>query len=315
MDGVDRARGVGGAGGSGGSGGPGGPGGPGGVDTAGGVHAPADGPQHRRGAPTAATEASLSWLHEHHRGPFVCTRLTRATVRAVWRLRDSVVVEQSHDRHGNPVTAPVLVALGDADDVAVLLDEVGRRLRCRRPGFVSVEASAFTRLPAGWSYAQANRWDSMWTDEPPPRVLGEAAVEVVEDEAEVQALLDVANPGSHGRPGDPRIRTWLGLRDAKGATGGAAGDAGDAGDVVAVGALAEAPQSAVAHVRGVSTHPQHRGRGLGTAVSAALTRRGLDTISPLVTLGVYTSNTTAISIYRRLGYRHDRSFVSGPIAD
>ena len=40
---------------------------------------------------------------------------------------------------------------------------------------------------------------------------------------------------------------------------------------------------------------------------------GLQTSSPVVTLGVYTDNTAAVALYRRLGYRRDRSFVSGPL--
>ena len=51
----------------------------------------------------------------------------------------------------------------------------------------------------------------------------------------------------------------------------------------------------------------------GGSFSARLTRLGLDTVSPLVTLGVYTDNAAAISVYRRLGYHHDRSWVSGPL--
>jgi GNAT superfamily N-acetyltransferase len=261
----------------------------------------ADGSDGVNGMPSAdpaVAPESLDWLHAHHTGSFVRTRLTAATVRTVWRLRESVVVEQSHDRHGNPVDAPVLVALGEAGDVARLLAELRRRLP-RRPGFVTVDAHSYTGLPPGWRYAQANRWDSMWTESPPPRVPAEDEVGVIDDDDEVQALLDVANPDSHGRPGDPRVRSWLGTRDD--------------GGLVAVGALATVAHSGVAHLRGVSTHPDRRGRGLGTAVSAALTRRGMETVTPLVTLGVYTSNTTAISIYRRLGFHHDRSFVSGPL--
>lgn len=247
--------------------------------------------------PTTVTRAGLSWLHEHHPGPFVRNRLTEANVRSVWRLRESVVVEQSHDRYGDPVVAPVLVALGEPDDVAMLLREFGARLP--RPGFVTVEARAYTGLPRGWRYEQANRWDAMWTDTPPAPVPGEDDVVAVDDDEEVRRLLEVANPGSHGQPGDPRIRAWLGIRER--------------GELVAAGALAEAAQSGVAHVRGVSTHPGRRDRGLGTAVSAALTRLGLDSVSPLVTLGVYSWNAAAISVYQRLGYRHDRSFVSGPL--
>jgi ribosomal protein S18 acetylase RimI-like enzyme len=248
----------------------------------------------------AVTTESLEGLHRLHGGPFVRTRLTADTVGAVWRLGSSVVVEQSRDRHGKPVSAPVLMCLGEAAEMARLLSLVARRLP-ERPGFVTVEARAFTALPDGWEHEYANRWGWMWTDRQPPAVPGEDTVEVVEDADEVHALLDEANPDSHGRPGDPGIRAWLGVRDR--------------GRLVAAGALAESPHSGVAHIRGVSTLPAYRGGGLGTAVSARLTRRGLDTMSPLVTLGVYTANAAAITVYERLGFRHDRSFVSGPLRD
>lgn len=244
------------------------------------------------------TVGSVEALHERHGGPFVRTRLTEASVRAVWRLGGAVVVEQSHDRRGEPVTEPVLVCLGDPDDLSALLPQVARRLPVR-PGFVTVEAEAYAGLPAPWRHAEVNRWDWMWTDSAPAPVPHEERVEPVTDATEIDALLDAANPHSHGRPADPRIRAWLGVRDG--------------GVLVAAGALAQVPQSGATALRGVSTLPPARGRGLGAAVSAQLTRLALETAGAPVTLGVYTRNTTAVRIYRRLGFRRDRSFVSGPL--
>ena len=233
-----------------------------------------------------------------HGGPFVRHQMTTDSVRRIWRLGDAMVVDQQRDRHGQHVADPVLFCFGTADELTPLLAEVSRTLSSR-PARLSIEAHAEPALPRRWRHAQATRWDAMWTDRRPDPVPGEDEVAVVTDDGEINALLDRANPDTHGRPGDPGMRAWVGVREGA--------------ELVAVGALSTVVVTGIAHLRGVSTLPGLRGRGLGTAVSARLTRIGLDTVSPLVTLGVYTANAAAISVYRRLGYHHDRSFVSGPV--
>jgi ribosomal protein S18 acetylase RimI-like enzyme len=244
------------------------------------------------------TEASVGALHEVYDGAFVRYQLTADSVRTIWRLGDAMVVDQHRDRHGHHVAEPVLYCLGDADELGPLLRHVAQALPTR-PRRVSIEAHAADALPGQWQHDHANRWDAMWTDAAPAYAADEERVETLHDDAEVDALLDRANPHTHGRPGDPGMRAWVGIRAGP--------------ELVAVGALSTVVVSGVAHLRGVSTLPDFRGRGLGTAVSARLTRMGLETMSPVVTLGVYTDNAAAISVYRRLGYHHDRSFVSGPL--
>jgi RimJ/RimL family protein N-acetyltransferase len=65
------------------------------------------------------------------------------------------------------------------------------------------------------------------------------------------------------------------------------------------GTLAAMPEVSV--VGGVFTHPQFRGRGLAKTVTAAVARH-LSGISNLVTLYVRSNNTSAISVYRALGF-------------
>jgi ribosomal protein S18 acetylase RimI-like enzyme len=53
-----------------------------------------------------------------------------------------------------------------------------------------------------------------------------------------------------------------------------------------------------------------RGRGLGAAVTAALTRRALAAGAPVVTVDLYADNPVALRLYRRLGFTLDQQFVS-----
>jgi hypothetical protein len=192
------------------------------------------------------TEASVAELHAAYDGPFVRHQLTDDSVRGVWRLGGSMVVDQHRDRHGRHVEAPVLYCLGAAGELRPLLAAVGRRLSAA-PARVTVEAHAEAALPAPWMTVTASRWDAMWTDAAPVWVPGEQRVERLRDDREINALLDVANPDSHGRPGDPGMRAWVGVRE-------------DA-DLVACGALSQVAVSEVAHLRGVSTLPRCRRRG------------------------------------------------------
>ena len=76
-----------------------------------------------------------------------------------------------------------------------------------------------------------------------------------------------------------------------------------------MGALYRDPSGA-GHLRSVSTHPDAAGRGLGTAVSAALTRAAL-AVSGTATRGVYVDNAPALAVYDRLGFRTVVTFRSG----
>ena len=51
----------------------------------------------------------------------------------------------------------------------------------------------------------------------------------------------------------------------------------------------------------IATHPAHRGRGLGTKVTAALCKRLLLTVDA-IGLNVRTGNVPAIRAYEKLGF-------------
>ncbi|MBP2474960.1 ribosomal protein S18 acetylase RimI-like enzyme [Crossiella equi] len=108
------------------------------------------------------------------------------------------------------------------------------------------------------------------------------------DPAEIEALLAVANPDSWVWPGDGAARRWAAVRvDDK---------------LAAVAAdVWSAPE--VGFLGGVGTHPGHRGTGLGGAVCAFLTRE-LVAGHGAAALVVGGSNTAAVRLYERLGYRY-----------
>lgn len=68
----------------------------------------------------------------------------------------------------------------------------------------------------------------------------------------------------------------------------------------------------VAVVGNVFTHPRHRGRGYGAAVTSAVTLHLLEHC-PLVVLTVEAGNDAAVSIYRRLGYKVECALHETPL--
>ncbi|MBQ1028296.1 GNAT family N-acetyltransferase [Micromonospora sp. C95] len=141
--------------------------------------------------------------------------------------------------------------------------------------------------PIGSAVAGYEDWDFLWTTDAPPAQPGEErVVRLTEaDHPALTALIDEAFPTSTARPGSPQVRGWYGIRD------------GDR--LVACGA--DRTRGEVGFLAGLTVAPQHRGRGLGAALTAGMTRALLDRYE-MVALGVYPSNLAAIRLYRRLGY-------------
>jgi len=71
------------------------------------------------------------------------------------------------------------------------------------------------------------------------------------------------------------------------------------------------PASGVVRIGPVYTPPEHRRRGYGGAVTAAVTRAALDAGARAVVLFTDLANPTSNSVYQRLGYRpvHDRVII------
>jgi ribosomal protein S18 acetylase RimI-like enzyme len=226
-----------------------------------------------------------------HRDLFLRWQVNPAGIARIDRNDDAFVVEQSIDHHGRRAPPPVLLCMGSTDALQPLLADVLHGLG-HVPHRVTIEEHAAHLLPARVRWERRQTWDWMWTTDQPTAQPGEEAVVEVDDDVEINALLDVANPESHGRPDG--AHRWLGVRGGDGA-------------LLATGAVVTLATE-VGHLRGISTVPSARRRGIGTALSARLTRLGLE--RGVCTLGVYTDNAVALGIYRRLGFVRANTFTS-----
>ena len=190
-------------------------------------------------------------------------------------------------------TVTVLTGFGPAADQVRLLAELAGEIDPPRRLTLTAPADV---VPDRWRLEDVKHWHWMLTSTQPVERVPDAVV--VDDPTEIDALLDVAAPDSHARPGTPGIEAWLGLRE------------GDA--LVAVGAVIRNPDGS-GHLRAVTVAPDARGRGLGRSLSVALTRQALRGPG-IASLGVYADNEPALRIYRGLGYEVVHEFTSGRVS-
>lgn len=194
-----------------------------------------------------------------------------------------------------------LTAIGPRDAVELLLRGLrsGGLDRQFPHESVSLPQSAADLLP--WVLAGPSAggdWDWMWTTTAPPVFPGEAHLVDLDDEADadgIRALMARGNPRSHGHPGEGVTDRWLGLRD-------------DAGRPVACAAL-HRNTAGNPHLSGITVAPELRGRGLGLALTAALTRQAVES-DGVCTLGMFSDNTVGRRLYRGLGYRTAQVWAS-----
>lgn len=189
---------------------------------------------------------------------------------------------------------PVVVGVGE---VAGLLAEVAGEL----PDDASFSMSSPPRLPPRLRVVRQTHWELRWTRDPLPGQPHETLVEAAQN-GEVAALIAVAYPDAEARPGSPDVRGWVGIRDVA-----AAGGSGMSG---LAACAADTSGRHTGRISAVMTAPAARGRGLGAAVTAALTRRLLAEFG-LVVLGVYLDNAAARRLYRRIGYGGAQVVTSG----
>jgi len=82
--------------------------------------------------------------------------------------------------------------------------------------------------------------------------------------------------------------------------------------VAAAGTHLVSPTYGVAAVGNIFTHPDHRGRGYGTATTSGVVTALLQDSIRDVILNVSQGNTTATRIYERLGFQRYCPYFEGP---
>jgi ribosomal protein S18 acetylase RimI-like enzyme len=185
---------------------------------------------------------------------------------------------------------PAAWALGDADPAARLFARMAAGGELDGVAHVHLPRHPHARLArvlAGLPIAGQDDWDFRWSRRTPPARPGEDRVELLgpPDEARVADLLDRAHTGSTARPGHPRVLAWYGIR------------AGDR--LLACGS--DCSRGGIGFLAGLTVDTDVRGRGLGAALTAAMTRL-LFSRYGCVGLGVMSDNDLAIGLYIRLGF-------------
>ena len=105
------------------------------------------------------------------------------------------------------------------------------------------------------------------------------------DVPEMIKLVELTKPGPFS-PGTIEMGRYIGIRIY--------------GELVAMGGERMKPEGYV-EISGICTHPAHRGKGYGTAITGILSNSILEQ-GETPFLHVFTQNTPAIRLYKELGY-------------
>ncbi|MGN9778948.1 GNAT family N-acetyltransferase [Micromonospora sp. H33] len=187
-----------------------------------------------------------------------------------------------------PATLLAFAAPARVAELAALLGELAPVLPARlyahlSPGLEPALAGTFTVETSGGHLKMA------LTD--PVRLAAVPPAGAVLGAADLPALRRLYAEAYPGNWFDPRMLgtgQYVGVRDG--------------GDLVSVaGVHVWSPRYRVAAIGNVTTHPRARGRGLGTAVVAALCARLRASVDH-VTLNVKADNGPAVRLYERLGF-------------
>ena len=143
---------------------------------------------------------------------------------------------------------------------------------------------------------EGGRWEWMWTTEPPAGDAADVRELSPGSRDELVAFLDEHNPRTDGRPFARPEQRWVGIRDGRGALLGTG--------------CCEIEHSGAPVLAGITVTPAARGRGLGRAITAELTR-GAIAAHGWSTLGMYSHNDIARGLYLDLGYRMAARWMSG----
>ncbi len=210
---------------------------------------------------------------------------------------------------------PVVLALGDPAPLGELLAELRDRLPARfyahlSPGLLGALAPRYASEPHG-DYLKMVLADRSRPDAAEAADTGGAAPSAVRlgpaDRAELERFYARAYPGNWFDPRMLETGQYFAIRD---------------GDLVAAGGVhVYSPAERVAALGNIAVAAEHRGRGLGTRVTARICRSLLAEVDD-VGLNVRADNRAAIACYKRLGFApvapyeehmvSDRAAGSGP---
>lgn len=196
----------------------------------------------------------------------------------------------------------VMMAHGDAGSAAELITEVVHDLR---PDRVTLPRQIFHRLPDPLRPETVGRWHWFFTLQAPEVQAAEEHCGWFDetDYPVINSLLDSAFPDASSRPTlDDRGHRWFGARD-------------DSGHIVACGTVM-VRDNAGPMLGSVAVAGHARRQGLGSAITAWITRQLLHEGHPQVALGSMAGEHATHRMYQRLGFRDTQQLVSGrlPIA-
>ena len=192
-----------------------------------------------------------------------------------------------------------LVAYGEPHAAAELLTRFAPE---RLPARLATPRPILETVPDWLRPARFGEWLWFYTRQAPPRQDGEDRANWCQPEeyAEVNALLDVAFPTASARPDSATSwRRWYAIRDTD-------------GTMVACGNAAIA-DGAGPSLGSIAVHPDARRRGLGSALTAWVTRQLMAEGHPQVSLGSYTGEDATHRVYRRLGFQDRHVMTTGRV--
>jgi GNAT superfamily N-acetyltransferase len=183
----------------------------------------------------------------------------------------------------------VLLVMGPPEPVSELIHEVVSHGVQADLTAVTAARGSLEAVAAHLPLTDGNDWEWMCTHAPPPVVAAEGSLVTlsVEDRDDIGELLQLGNPGTDARAFEAPDQHWVGVRN-------------DDGRLVACG-VREPAVSGWPILSGITVHPDHRGTGLGLAVTAHLTRAGVAERG-VCQLGMYSHNSVARRTYLGLGY-------------
>jgi len=194
---------------------------------------------------------------------------------------------------------PEMTLLGAlAANTAMAFDSLAQLIQ-RDP--VTLYFTSAPQIPAGWEIVRAVELHQMVQETEEPPAANSVAAEVIEltpaDVPEMSAVYTATRPGRTLCPRIQKLGPFLGIREE--------------GKLVAMGGL-RLHLAGYREITTVATLPDHEGRGYAMAIVRSLIERIRSRGDrPFLTVG--TSNTRAIEIYRRLGFRERTQLYSRTI--